>query len=192
MQVLNRRGFVKAAGAATTGMLLGPRMYALGVAQAEAAKPVAANDHIQIALIGAGGQGQGDTKARRAGSGREAGGRGGLLQRPPRAQQGTLGRRHLYHARLQRDSGAQGYRRRHHRHAGPLAQAGLGGRHEGRQGRLLREADDPSLCRRAGDDRDRALNQSHHPDRQPARQLGRFTPRPRNCSPPAPSASSTW
>ncbi len=62
MQVLNRRGFVKAAGAATTGMLLGPRMYALGVEQAETAKPVSANDHIQIALIGAGGQGQGDTK----------------------------------------------------------------------------------------------------------------------------------
>jgi len=62
VQVLNRRGFVKAAGAATTGMLLGPRMYALGVEQAEAAQPVAANDHIQIALIGAGGQGQGDTK----------------------------------------------------------------------------------------------------------------------------------
>ncbi len=30
--------------------------------QAERAKPVAANDHIQIALIGAGGQGMGDTK----------------------------------------------------------------------------------------------------------------------------------
>jgi predicted dehydrogenase len=30
--------------------------------QSEAAKPVAANDHIQIALIGAGGQGQGDTR----------------------------------------------------------------------------------------------------------------------------------
>jgi predicted dehydrogenase len=37
-------------------------MYALGAEQAEAAQPVAANDHIQIALIGAGGQGQGDTK----------------------------------------------------------------------------------------------------------------------------------
>jgi predicted homoserine dehydrogenase-like protein len=30
--------------------------------QQEPAKPIAANDHIQIALIGAGGQGQGDTK----------------------------------------------------------------------------------------------------------------------------------
>jgi predicted dehydrogenase len=37
-------------------------MYALGAGQDEAARPVAANDHIQIALIGAGGQGQGDTK----------------------------------------------------------------------------------------------------------------------------------
>jgi predicted dehydrogenase len=34
----------------------------LGEAQSEPAKPVSANDHIQIALIGAGGQGQGDTK----------------------------------------------------------------------------------------------------------------------------------
>jgi predicted dehydrogenase len=34
----------------------------LAEAQSEPAKPVAANDNIQIALIGAGGQGQGDTK----------------------------------------------------------------------------------------------------------------------------------
>jgi predicted dehydrogenase len=34
----------------------------LAEVQSEPAKPVAANDHIQIALIGAGGQGQGDTK----------------------------------------------------------------------------------------------------------------------------------
>lgn len=38
-------------------------MHMLGAVQNEPAKPVAANDHIQIALIGAGGQGQGDTKA---------------------------------------------------------------------------------------------------------------------------------
>src|SRR5271163_2174648 len=37
-------------------------MHLLGQVQSEPAKPVAANDHIQIALIGAGGQGQGDTK----------------------------------------------------------------------------------------------------------------------------------
>src|SRR5580658_3250894 len=37
-------------------------MHLLSTVQAEPAKPVAANDHIQIALIGAGGQGQGDTK----------------------------------------------------------------------------------------------------------------------------------
>ncbi len=62
MEGLNRRGFLKAAGAATTGTLLGAKMYALGAVQDEPARPVAANDHIQIALIGAGGQGQGDTK----------------------------------------------------------------------------------------------------------------------------------
>ncbi len=62
MQTLNRRGFLKAAGAATTGTLLGTRLHALTAVQDQAAPPVAANDHIQIALIGAGGQGQGDTK----------------------------------------------------------------------------------------------------------------------------------
>ena len=40
----------------------GKRPHVLAV-QEEASRPVAANDHIQIALIGAGGQGMGDTKA---------------------------------------------------------------------------------------------------------------------------------
>jgi predicted dehydrogenase len=42
--------------------MLGSRVYALAAAQAEPQAAVSANDHIQIALIGAGGQGQGDTK----------------------------------------------------------------------------------------------------------------------------------
>jgi predicted dehydrogenase len=62
MTVLNRRGFLKAAGAATTGSLLGARLHALAGMQTDAGQRIAANDHIQIALIGAGGQGQGDTK----------------------------------------------------------------------------------------------------------------------------------
>jgi predicted dehydrogenase len=37
-------------------------LHALAAVQAEAARPVAANDHIQIALIGAGGKGQEDAK----------------------------------------------------------------------------------------------------------------------------------
>jgi len=61
MQIMSRRGFIKTAGVATTGALLGARLHALAV-QDEARRPVAANDHIQIALIGAGGQGQGDTR----------------------------------------------------------------------------------------------------------------------------------
>ncbi len=62
MHEFNRRNFLKVAGAAATAnTLLGSRML-FGEQQAESAKPVAANDHIQIALIGAGGQGQGDTK----------------------------------------------------------------------------------------------------------------------------------
>jgi predicted dehydrogenase len=60
---LNRRNFLKVAGAAATvETLLGAGSRLRAEAQAEPAKPVAANDHIQIALIGAGGQGQGDTK----------------------------------------------------------------------------------------------------------------------------------
>ena len=42
--------------------MLGPRLHVLAAMQDEPAKPVAANDHIQIALIGAGGQGMFDTK----------------------------------------------------------------------------------------------------------------------------------
>ena len=50
------------AGGATAGTVLATKVHALAAAQSEPAAPVAANDHIQIALIGAGGQGQGDTK----------------------------------------------------------------------------------------------------------------------------------
>jgi len=65
MQVnqLNRRYFLKAASAASAGTMIAPGLHALNLEQAEPTKPISANDHIQIALIGAGGQGQGDTKA---------------------------------------------------------------------------------------------------------------------------------
>lgn len=62
MHELNRRSFLKAAGAASAGTLLGAKVYALNSAQAEPPHPISANDHIQIALIGAGGQGQFDTR----------------------------------------------------------------------------------------------------------------------------------
>jgi predicted dehydrogenase len=62
VQELNRRFFLKVSGAATAGALLGANTNLLAAAQSEVARPVAANDHIQIALIGAGIQGQGDTK----------------------------------------------------------------------------------------------------------------------------------
>jgi predicted dehydrogenase len=68
---VDRRSFLKVAGTGTAGSLLTGPMRAMasdGVpatvlqpAQEEPQKPVAANDHIQIALIGAGGQGQYDT-----------------------------------------------------------------------------------------------------------------------------------
>ena len=69
---MNRRSFLKVAGTATTQALLASSLHAaaetdqpgtlLAPQQSESEKPVAANDHIQIALIGAGGQGQYDTK----------------------------------------------------------------------------------------------------------------------------------
>ena len=64
--MLNRRSFLKVAGSATAGTVFaakisGTNVYALTVPQ-EPAAPVSANDHIQIALIGAGGQGQYDTR----------------------------------------------------------------------------------------------------------------------------------
>lgn len=62
MDKLNRRNFLKTAGVATAGTLAGTKLHALAVAQAEPARPVAKNDHLQFALIGAGIQGQGDTK----------------------------------------------------------------------------------------------------------------------------------
>ena len=68
---VNRRNFLKVAGTATTQTLLvgtmramtrdGEAVTVLQPAQDEPAKPAAANDHIQIALIGAGGQGMYDT-----------------------------------------------------------------------------------------------------------------------------------
>ena len=60
--MLNRRSFLKVAGSATAGTILGTKVHALASSQSQPAAPVAANDHIQIALIGAGIQGQGDTK----------------------------------------------------------------------------------------------------------------------------------
>jgi predicted dehydrogenase len=72
---VNRRSFLKVAGTATAEslLLMGGSARGQGGAgradsilltpqQTEPEKPVAANDHIQIALIGAGGQGQGDTR----------------------------------------------------------------------------------------------------------------------------------
>ncbi|MGA2848859.1 MAG: Gfo/Idh/MocA family oxidoreductase [Terracidiphilus sp.] len=62
MHSYNRREFLKAASAATTGTLLGTNLHALTPEQTQTSRPIAANDQIQIALIGAGGQGMGDTK----------------------------------------------------------------------------------------------------------------------------------
>ena len=59
MHELNRRSFLKVAGAASAGTLLGEGTHMLAAEQAEPTGAVSANDHIQFALIGAGIQGQG-------------------------------------------------------------------------------------------------------------------------------------
>jgi len=59
---LNRRNFLKVAGTVTAETLVATRMHALTAVQGEPSRPVGANDQIQFALIGAGIQGQGDTK----------------------------------------------------------------------------------------------------------------------------------
>ena len=61
MHEVNRRSFLKAAGAASAVTMASGRIHSLVSAQAEPSRPISANDHIQLALIGAGGQGQGDT-----------------------------------------------------------------------------------------------------------------------------------
>jgi predicted dehydrogenase len=58
---LDRRYFLKVAGITTAGSLAGGKIHALAAAETEMGRPIAANDNIQIALIGAGGQGMGDT-----------------------------------------------------------------------------------------------------------------------------------
>jgi len=61
---MDRRDFLKTGSIATVGSYFAgaTKMHLMAAPQPEPAKPIAANDHIQIALIGAGGQGQGDTR----------------------------------------------------------------------------------------------------------------------------------
>jgi len=61
---VNRRDFLKAGSVLTTGSFLvgGTRVHLLAAEEDEPARPPSPNDHIQIALIGAGQQGQYDTK----------------------------------------------------------------------------------------------------------------------------------
>src|SRR5215472_14188613 len=69
VQIWNRRNFLKAAASVSAASLAASRLNAENgnrilplSAQEEPLRPVPANDHIQIALIGAGGQGMYDTR----------------------------------------------------------------------------------------------------------------------------------
>jgi predicted dehydrogenase len=61
---MDRRNFIKSGSIGTAGTYLAGSMktHLMAMPEQEPAKPVAANDHLQIGLIGAGGQGQGDAK----------------------------------------------------------------------------------------------------------------------------------
>jgi len=59
---LNRRSFLRVAGTLTAETLVASRLHALTAVQSEPARPIGVNDQIHVALIGAGIQGQGDTK----------------------------------------------------------------------------------------------------------------------------------
>src|SRR5450755_2624949 len=59
--MLNRRRFMTAAGMTAAASVAGGKLHALTAREADGASAFAANDHIQLALIGAGIQGQGDT-----------------------------------------------------------------------------------------------------------------------------------
>jgi hypothetical protein len=61
---LSRRGFLKAGTLVTAASYLegGIKTHLMAEVPGEPAHPYAANDQIQVALIGAGGMGQGDTR----------------------------------------------------------------------------------------------------------------------------------
>jgi predicted dehydrogenase len=59
---ISRRSFLKAAGSVTAATALGTKVHVLVPTSPDPPAPVAPNDQIQIALVGAGGQGQGDAK----------------------------------------------------------------------------------------------------------------------------------
>src|SRR5271170_4463475 len=62
MYKVNRRTFLQGASIAAAETFAGMKTHMLAAVQNDQSAPAAANDHIQIALIGAGGQGMGDTK----------------------------------------------------------------------------------------------------------------------------------
>lgn len=61
---VSRRDFLRTGGVVTAGTFIsgGIKHHLLADEQGEPARPISANDHLQIALIGAGGQGQYDTR----------------------------------------------------------------------------------------------------------------------------------
>ena len=129
-----------------------------------------ANDKVQIALIGAGGQGM--SRYSRVASDRARNwSLSPTFTRAADPLQGKLGQGYFHYARLSRSPGSPRCRCGHHRHAGSLASEDQRGRVGGRQERVLRKADGTTPERRARRDRGGAEGGADFSGRQPAREL---------------------
>ena len=168
----NRRDFLKAGSAVTAGTFIvdGLKTHLLAAEEPPAA-PIAANDQIQIALIGAGGQGSGDTRTALLVPGVK-------LVAVADCYDGRLARakeiwgNDIFTTRDYKEILSRSRRRRSpDRHSRSLAQTGGCRRDECGQGRLLRKAHDTRLPGWSGDHCHGEEDAAHYSDRQPARQF---------------------
>ena len=173
---LDRRTFLKNAGFAAAATKL-HILEASAEAMMQQPAATAASDHIQFALIGAGIQGQSDTRTALLVPGVKLVAvadcyDGRLAHCKELWGPGTSNNVDLFTTRDYREILA-----RKDVDAvliatpGPPVQAGRRRRHARRQRRLPRKADDPPLLRRSRDHLNRPLHRPHPPGRQPACQL---------------------
>ena len=147
---ISRRRFLQGTAAGVAAVTIVPRHVLGGADQRPPSETFGG------ALIGCGGRGGGTFDGlgpRRA------------QARPVRREVPRQGRQQDDLHRLPPRAGAQGHRRRGHRHAAALARPDLHRRHGGRQGRALRKAHDALHRRGPGGGRGRETLRPHLPDR---------------------------
>ena len=183
---VSRRGFLETAGAAT-----GAAVAAGAFPHPAVGAVKGANEKINIAVLGPGGRARSTSAScsrheeqratSRSTSSASATSGTATKERRPRpvllGQEVRPGRRGQgqgpHHQGLSQDPRLQGRRRRPDRHARPLARQDVDRRHGGRQGRLLRKADDPHDRRgppglRDGQEDQAGLHRGRPVDRRPA------------------------